>query len=219
MSTQRGAHPYHDPPASACGAVGMNPVRHTPAGGHGPSSFPVPGTAAALRVSHADRDAVVEQLKEAYAQGRIDKAEFDARTDLALVAKTRADLEPLLQDLPGGRPPVPGPAPSGHAVDPAGHAIGTGERLWAVTGHLAGVATSFFGPLVLYFLAGPRQPFAQRHLLAAVNFQLALFLVTLVTFGLGGMLYAVAWVLSVVAAVHALAGNTCTYPFLPRILR
>jgi Domain of unknown function (DUF1707) len=60
-----------------------------------------------MRVSHADRDAVAEQLREAAAEGRLDLDELDARLDQALTAKTYADLEPLTADLPAPDPGQP----------------------------------------------------------------------------------------------------------------
>ncbi|GAA1671751.1 DUF1707 domain-containing protein [Nonomuraea maheshkhaliensis] len=56
------------------------------------------------RVSHDEREAVVERLNRAAAEGRIDLAELDTRLGLALNAKTYADLAPLTADLP---PDVP----------------------------------------------------------------------------------------------------------------
>ncbi|HEY2689216.1 MAG TPA: DUF1707 domain-containing protein [Streptosporangiaceae bacterium] len=53
-----------------------------------------------LRVSDADRDAVVSELSEHFQAGRLDQAEFDDRTGRALRARTESDLDPLLADLP-----------------------------------------------------------------------------------------------------------------------
>ncbi|HET6297448.1 MAG TPA: DUF1707 domain-containing protein [Kribbella sp.] len=53
-----------------------------------------------LRASHADRDAVVERLRDAAAEGRIDISELDDRLAQALNAKTLAELTPLTADLP-----------------------------------------------------------------------------------------------------------------------
>ncbi|MFD7069088.1 DUF1707 domain-containing protein [Streptomyces sp. NPDC059913] len=59
-----------------------------------------PASAAArMRASDADREAVVEQLREAAAEGRIDLDELDTRLGQALAAKTYADLAPLTEDL------------------------------------------------------------------------------------------------------------------------
>ncbi|WP_133901036.1 DUF1707 SHOCT-like domain-containing protein [Actinophytocola oryzae] len=54
-----------------------------------------------LRVSDAEREHVVALLTSATGRGLIDLAEFTARTDLALAARTRGDLNTLLLDLPG----------------------------------------------------------------------------------------------------------------------
>ncbi|MEV5826511.1 DUF1707 domain-containing protein [Spirillospora sp. NPDC052242] len=53
-----------------------------------------------LRVSHAERDAVVERLREAAAEGRIELDELETRLEVALTARTHADLAPLTADLP-----------------------------------------------------------------------------------------------------------------------
>ncbi|MFD7530337.1 DUF1707 domain-containing protein [Streptomyces sp. NPDC059849] len=56
-------------------------------------------SAARMRASDADREAVVEQLREAAAEGRIDMDELDTRLGQALSAKTYAELAPLTEDL------------------------------------------------------------------------------------------------------------------------
>jgi len=61
-----------------------------------------------LRVSDAERQAVVDRLAEHFADGRLDQAEFDDRVGRAMNAKTRADLSGLFSDLPEtGAPAVP----------------------------------------------------------------------------------------------------------------
>jgi hypothetical protein len=55
----------------------------------------------ALRVSHEDRDQVAEALRVAAGDGRLTADELDQRLELALSARTYADLTPLLADLPG----------------------------------------------------------------------------------------------------------------------
>src|SRR5262249_58222919 len=56
-----------------------------------------------LRVSDAERDAVVTELGEHFGQGRLDQAEFDERVNKALSARTGRDLGGLLADLPSAR--------------------------------------------------------------------------------------------------------------------
>lgn len=52
-----------------------------------------------LRASTADRSTVCDFLAEAYADGRLDREEFEERTDAANAAKTLGQLPPLLSDL------------------------------------------------------------------------------------------------------------------------
>jgi hypothetical protein len=54
----------------------------------------------AIRVGDRDRDAVVRQLQEAFADGRLDDDEFDLRTRAALTARLSSDLTVLTADLP-----------------------------------------------------------------------------------------------------------------------
>ncbi len=53
-----------------------------------------------LRVSDAERSAIGDTLSKHYAEGRLDQTEFSERLDRAMSAKTRADLNGLLTDLP-----------------------------------------------------------------------------------------------------------------------
>ena len=55
--------------------------------------------AARLRASDRDREVALEMLGEAYADGRLDHAEYDARSTAATTAKVLADLVPQLEDL------------------------------------------------------------------------------------------------------------------------
>jgi DUF1707 SHOCT-like domain len=64
-----------------------------------------------LRVSDAERAAVADRLAQHYGDGRLDQAELDDRLGRAMSAKTRADLDSLLADLPDAGPA--GPPPGG----------------------------------------------------------------------------------------------------------
>lgn len=75
------------------------------AGNRGPSiertrAFAVAGERAKIRAADADRDRVVEFLGAAYSEGRLSKDEYDGRLENALSARTYADLDPLVTDLP-----------------------------------------------------------------------------------------------------------------------
>ena len=67
------------------------------------------GRSPAVRASDRERDAVVQQVQQAFAEGRLDDAEFDERMRAALTARTHADLDVLLADLPA-ETAAPGPA-------------------------------------------------------------------------------------------------------------
>ena len=54
-----------------------------------------------LRASDADRDAVIDRLREAAGEGRLEPDELEQRIDGALRARTYGDLAGLVADLPG----------------------------------------------------------------------------------------------------------------------
>ena len=64
----------------------------------------------ALRASDADRDAVIDRLRKAAGEGRLEPEELEQRVGYALRARTYGELERLLADLPGS----PGAAGAGH---------------------------------------------------------------------------------------------------------
>lgn len=87
-----------------------------------------------LRVSHADRDRMVEILRDAAADGRLEIDELEERVERALAARTFADFAPLAEDLP-----VAAPAPPAvRASEPAGaaepSAADDGVARWNVAG-------------------------------------------------------------------------------------
>ena len=61
-----------------------------------------------LRAGHADREQVIEALKNAFVQGQLTRDELDMRAGRALAARTRAELAALTADIPAG-PAVAGP--------------------------------------------------------------------------------------------------------------
>lgn len=86
-----------------------------------------------LRVSHADRDRMVEILKDAATDGRLDTDELAERVEQALSARTYADLEPLAQDLPVAAPAPPVLRAPGPVALATGAAAGEVAR-WEVRG-------------------------------------------------------------------------------------
>ena len=65
-----------------------------------------------LRLSDAEREAAVARLGEHYAAGRLDKDEYDERSDAIWSARTRGVLRPVFADLeaPMAQQPRPEPA-------------------------------------------------------------------------------------------------------------
>lgn len=57
-----------------------------------------------MRAADADRDGVAERLNTAYVEGRLTKDEYDARLESALSARTYADLDRVVIDLPRAMP-------------------------------------------------------------------------------------------------------------------
>ena len=66
-----------------------------------------------MRASRADRERVIDLLKAAFVQGRLDRDEFDARIGQAVASRTYGELAAVIADIPAGliaalprRPPV-----------------------------------------------------------------------------------------------------------------
>jgi DUF1707 SHOCT-like domain/Domain of unknown function (DUF4190) len=91
-----------------------------------------------LRAADADRDRVAGWLGTAYSEGRLARDEYDDRLDRALSARTYAELDQLVTDLPA----APGstlPALAGPPV--------TGTNGLAVASLACGIAQFAFGLL------------------------------------------------------------------------
>ncbi|MDH2424222.1 DUF1707 domain-containing protein [Sphaerisporangium sp. TRM90804] len=77
-----------------------------------------------IRASDAEREAVVEALRQASVEGRLTLSELTDRTEAAYLAATQAELAQITADLPGGAAP---PRPAGAVAPPSGKA-----RRWFV---------------------------------------------------------------------------------------
>lgn len=82
----------------------MEPVSDTASGAHlareAEAAERGSGGRPAVRASDQERDSAVQGLQGAFAEGRLDDAEFDQRMRAALTARTHGDLDALLADLP-----------------------------------------------------------------------------------------------------------------------
>jgi hypothetical protein len=85
-----------------------------------------------MRVSDDERRAVVDELRIHYGAGRIDLAEFEDRTNAALAARVRGELEPLLDDLPELTPPAPPGPPIRFKADKGSPALRVHTYIWLV---------------------------------------------------------------------------------------
>jgi len=134
----------------ACISAGEVPVITGPeegaAAGHG-----------RLRASRADREQVIDTLKAAFADGRLDEDELDARVGQALAARTYAELAAATAGLPAGLPAAPAPAPPRRPARPP---VNKETVNWGLAGAGAMIppalfVTAVYGVQVLALLAVP----------------------------------------------------------------
>ena len=78
------------------------------AAGHG--DLVAGGEQGPMRAADADRDRVAGILGTAYSEGRLSRDEYDARLNSALSARTYADLDRIVTDLPAAQAAGPGSA-------------------------------------------------------------------------------------------------------------
>jgi hypothetical protein len=60
-----------------------------------------------IRAADADRERVADRLRDAAAEGRLEPDELEERLERAFTARTYAELEALVADLPGPEPARP----------------------------------------------------------------------------------------------------------------
>ena len=102
----------------------------------------LPAERGKMRAADADRDRVVGLLTTAYTEGRLSKDEYDARLESALSARTYADLDQVVADLPVAPAPAVIPAASTTAVTPVAK-----TNTLAIASLACGLAQFAFGPL------------------------------------------------------------------------
>jgi Domain of unknown function (DUF1707) len=99
-----------------------------------------------LRAGHADREQVIEALKDAFVHGRLSKGELELRVSQALGSRTYADLAALTADIPAGlttaKPPTPARA--------------QGEQPVLRPGPVITVATVLYAGVWVYAIAFPK---------------------------------------------------------------
>lgn len=194
-----------------------------------------------IRLTHADRDAVAEVLREAYSHGQLDEDEFGDRLDQAMRAKVSADLAPLTADLgvqvsPGGTGSTPGVTRQSDEWS-EGRAKGKDrgpttdnplEKVVAAAGHLSAFFMPFLAPLVLLLVSNELSPYLRRQAMEALNFQLFCLIGAIVS----GLLFwlvvpivllvgiAVGWVvLPIIATAASMMGRAWKYPLVYRLIK
>jgi Domain of unknown function (DUF1707) len=106
-----------------------------------------------VRVGDADRDATAAELREHYASGRLTLEELNERLDQAFAAKTRADLNAVMRDLPSTGRAAAGAPLASSGVAPwqggSGWGSGSGHRsdYGSRTGRPLGIAVAFLTTL------------------------------------------------------------------------
>jgi hypothetical protein len=100
-----------------------------------------------MRASDADRDRVVEVLSMAYSEGRLSKDEYDGRLQNALSARTYADLDPLVTDLPVARATAVTPVAGINGLAAASLACGLVQ---CVFGPVTAIPAIMFGHVALH---------------------------------------------------------------------
>jgi len=107
-----------------------------------PRAFAAGGGRGKTRASDADRDNVVEFLSVAYSEGRLSRDEYDDRLESALSARTYADLDQIVTDLPAARADVVPPASKINGLAIASLACGLAQFMF---GPLATIPAIVFG--------------------------------------------------------------------------
>ncbi|MEU3310760.1 DUF4870 domain-containing protein [Nocardiopsis sp. NPDC055551] len=192
-----------------------------------------------VRLTHQDRDAVAEVLREAYAKGQLEEDEFDERIDQAMRAKVASELVPLTTDL--GVQGFEGNTPPGQAREGRFRGGKRGpndlrnlrtdnpaEKVVAGLSHGSAFFFPLLGPLLVLLISPNSTSFMRRHALEALNFQLwwlvailtsavlsvlVLPIVLLLVVALGGL------VLPVMAAATNIMGNGWRYPLTYRFIK
>lgn len=181
-----------------------------------------------LLVTPAQRDRAVEILKEMYADGRLDHVEFDTRLELALKARTRAELNSSFDGLVSR--PVPTYAPAAFTRQTQLQRYDGNGRGMGTVAHWLGYPTFFVGPAIVVATAGQKNPAVRRHAVEALNFQLTtlgafalLGIITGVTGGFTAFLFPLVgflwFVLTGIGGLATALGSNFRYPFTLRLIK
>jgi Domain of unknown function (DUF1707)/Domain of unknown function (DUF4190) len=105
-------------------------------------AFTAGGERGKMRAADADRDRVAERLNMAYSEGRLSKDEYDGRLENALSARTYADLDQLVTDLPAAQAAAVTPVAKTNQLAMASLACGLAQFAF---GPMAAIPAIVFG--------------------------------------------------------------------------
>ncbi|MBX9247040.1 DUF4870 domain-containing protein [Actinotalea ferrariae] len=127
---------------------------------------------------------------------------------------------------PGYNAPPPAPGYGAPLQPPLSDAE---QRQWALFAHLGPIILGFIAPLVIWLVYKERGRFVEEQAKESLNFQITITLaaiavgiISVVTFGLGGILYlafVVALVFMIMAAVAVNKGEAYRYPVNIRFIK
>lgn len=210
--------------------------------GRNPEPWGQSGPRPQVRLTHADRDAVAEILREAYSTGQLEEDEFDERLDQAMRAKVASELVPLTADLgvrgsdesrfhgqghdERGRPRArgtrgPGDLRNLRTDNPV-------ERVGAGLSHASAFFFPLLGPLLVLLVSPSSSSFMRRHALEALNFQLYWLVAMIVTAVASVLILPIVLLLAVlfgglvlpiIAAATNIMGNGWRYPLTYRFIK
>ena len=99
------------------------------------SQSPADQDPASLRASDKDRESAAEVLREAAGEGRLNMTELDERLEAFYEAKTYAELEPIIRDLPHRViAPAAAASPPVSAVEPSVGKPSSGSAVAVMSG-------------------------------------------------------------------------------------
>jgi len=140
-----------------------------------PSTTPTEEPALGLQVTDEQRERATRWLQEAYADGRVDGADFERRLGLVIGATTRSDLNEAFAGVPSGSPSGPS---TGHLTYPPAAPAATTGRGGAALAHFIALISSFVGPLIVY-LASSHNTYVRKEAAKSFNFQIIALVVTI----------------------------------------
>ena len=95
--------------------------------------------------------------------------------------------------------------------------------MWAMLAHVGAIVIGFIAPLVVMLVQGDKSPFTRKQAVESLNFQISLLIVgiplTIVTCGLGAVIFLVGIVFEIIAGIKANNGEDYRYPVNIRLVK